>query len=129
MLDLGILILRLVFGLGMAAHGAQKLFGWFGGYGIAGTGGWLESIGVKPGRFWAAVAGLGEFVGGLLLALGLWVWLGAGLISIVMLTAIAKVHLPKGYWNGNGGYELNLAILAAVIAIALIGPGAYSLQL
>lgn len=126
MLDLGLLIIRLVFGLSFAAHGTQKLFGWFGGYGIAGTGGWMESIGLKPGKTMAALAGLGELVGGLLFAAGYLTPVAAFLITATMLVAIVKVHGSKGYWATNGGYELNLAIIAAAIAIALTGPGAYS---
>lgn len=123
---LGLLIIRLVFGLTFAAHGTQKLFGWFGGYGIAGTGGWLESIGLKPGKFHATVAGLGELIGGLLLALGLFAPVAAVLITAAMLVAIVKVHGPKGYWSTAGGFEYNLAIIGAAVGIALTGPGSYT---
>src|ERR1051325_7444599 len=85
--DIGILVIRVVFGLIFAAHGAQKLFGWFGGYGIAGTGGWLESSGYRPGRFFATALGLSEIVGGLLLALGLLGPIGPALIITVMVVA------------------------------------------
>jgi putative oxidoreductase len=127
MASLGLLFIRLVFGLTFAAHGTQKLFGWFGGYGITGTAGWLESIGLKPGKFHAVVAGLGELVGGLLLALGLWLPVAAFLITVSMLVAIAKVHGPKGYWATAGGFEYNLAIIAVAIGLALSGPGQYSI--
>ena len=127
MIDLGLLILRLVFGLTFAAHGTQKLFGWFGGYGLAGTGSWMESIGLKPGKTMAALAGLMELAGGLLLAAGVLTEVAVVLIVATMLVAIAKVHGSKGYWSTNGGYELNLAIIAVAVAVALTGPGAHSL--
>ena len=127
-MDIGLLVLRLAVGLTMAAHGSQKLFGWFGGYGIAGTGGWLESIGFRPGKVQAAIAGTFEFVGGLLIALGLLTPVGAALIIAVMVTAIGSVHLPKGFWVSDGGFEYNLMILASSAALAFAGPGAYSLD-
>jgi putative oxidoreductase len=127
-MDIGLLVLRLAVGLTMAAHGGQKLFGWFGGYGIAGTGGWLESIGFRPGKVQAAVAGTFEFAGGLLIALGLLTPVGAALIIAVMVTAIGSVHLPKGFWVSDGGFEYNLMILASSAALAFAGPGAYSLD-
>jgi putative oxidoreductase len=122
---LGLLIIRLVFGLTFAAHGSQKLFGWFGGHGLAGTAGWLESIGLKPGKFHALLAGVGEVACGLLLALGLWMPVAALLIVAAMLVAIVKVHGPNGY-IAQGGYEYNLAIIAVSVGLALTGPGAYS---
>ncbi|MFC0189218.1 DoxX family protein [Fictibacillus aquaticus] len=128
MISWGLLIIRLVIGLSLAAHGAQKLFGWFGGYGLKGTGGWLESIGVKPGYTMALVAGLAELAGGLLFASGLFLWAGAGLIAATMVVAIVKVHASNGYWVSQNGYEYNLAIIAAVIGVAMIGAGDYSLQ-
>ncbi|MED1795576.1 DoxX family protein [Brevibacillus nitrificans] len=127
MMDLGLLIIRLVIGLTFAAHGTQKLFGWFGGYGLKGTGGWLESIGVKPGVAMALLAGLGELAGGLLFAAGVGTWVGALLIAFTMLVAIVKVHGPNGYWATQNGYEYNLALIAVAIGVALIGPGAYVL--
>ncbi|HLO02393.1 MAG TPA: DoxX family protein [Symbiobacteriaceae bacterium] len=127
MFNLGLLLIRLVFGLTFAAHGTQKLFGWFGGYGLEGTGGWLESIGIKPGKLNALVAGLGELIGGLLLALGVGMPIAAFLITAAMLVAIAKVHGKNGYWATAGGYEYNLAIIAVAIGMALVGPGAYTL--
>ncbi|KKO55174.1 DoxX family protein [Paenibacillus sp. DMB20] len=128
LIDLGLLILRLVVGLSFMAHGAQKLFGWFGGYGPKGTGGWMESIGMKPGVVMAVAAGLMEFVGGLLLASGLLTILGAALIILTMAGAIAKVHGKNGYWATANGYELNLLIIAVALAVALTGAGAYSLD-
>jgi len=127
-MDIGLLVLRLAVGLTMAAHGSQKLFGWFGGYGIAGTGGFLESLGFRPGKVHAGLAGASEFVGGLLIALGLLTPLGAVLVISVMVTAIGSVHLPKGFWVSDGGFEYNLLILASSAALAFAGPGAYSLD-
>ncbi len=127
-MDIGLLLLRLVVGFTVAAHGGQKLFGWFGGYGLAGTGGWLESIGFRPGKVQAAVAGTSELVGGLLLALGLLTPVGAALVITVMVVAIISVHLPKGFFVMSGGFEYNLVLLAAAAALAFTGPGAYSLD-
>ncbi len=127
-MDIGLLVLRLAVGLTMAAHGGQKLFGWFGGYGLSGTGGFLESLGFRPGRVHAALAGLAEFGGGLLLALGLLTPLGSALVLAVMVVAVGSVHLPKGFFVSDGGAEYNLVIMAAVAALAFTGPGAYSLD-
>ncbi|GED71553.1 oxidoreductase [Brevibacillus reuszeri] len=127
MMDLGLLIIRLVIGLLFVGHGAQKLFGWFGGYGLKGTGGWLDSIGVKPGVAMALIAGLGELVGGLLFATGVGFWAGAILIAATMLVAIVKVHGQNGLWATQNGYEYNLTLIAVAIGVALIGPGAYVL--
>jgi putative oxidoreductase len=126
-MNLGLLIIRLIFGLTFAAHGTQKLFGWFGGYGLAGTGGWMESIGLKPGKLNAFIAGLGELVGGLLLTLGIGFPIAAFLMTATMLVAILKVHGKNGYWATAGGYEYNLAIIAVAIGLALTGPGAYTI--
>ncbi|MDQ8738210.1 DoxX family protein [Paenibacillus sp. LHD-38] len=125
---LGLLIVRLVVGLLFVGHGAQKLFGWFGGYGPKGTGGWLESIGVKPGVAMAVVAGLMELVGGILFAAGLLTPLAAALIVLTMLVAIVKVHGQNGLWATANGYEYNLVLLAIAIGIALTGAGEYSLD-
>ncbi len=124
----GLLILRLVIGLTLAAHGAQKLFGWFGGPGMSK---WTESVKrlrIRPARPWAWVAALSEFGGGLLLALGLLSPLGSLAIVGAMLVAIATVHLSKGFWVSKGGYEFNLAIIGSAVALALTGPGSYSLD-
>ncbi|OXM13041.1 DoxX family protein [Paenibacillus herberti] len=128
MMDVGLLILRVVIGLLFIGHGAQKLFGWFGGYGIKGTAGWLESIGAKPGVLMAVLAGLAELLGGVLLALGLWVWVAAVLLIVPMLVAIFKVHGTNGLWVTSNGYEYNLVLIAAALAIALIGAGNYSID-
>ena len=127
-MDAGLLLARMVVGLVMAAHGAQKTFGWFGGYGLAGTGGFFESLGFRPGRLFAGAAGFTEVAGGLLLALGLLGPLGPALIISVMIVAIATVHWQHGLFATNNGYELPLLNIAAVAAVALIGNGAYSLD-
>jgi len=125
-MDAGLLIARLVFGLLMAAHGAQKLFGWFGGYGLAGTGGFLESLGFRPGRFFAIANGLAEFGGGLLVALGLLGPVGPAVILSVMIVAAGSVHLKNGLFAASNGIEVPLLYGAAAVALALTGPGLYS---
>src|SRR5438132_6274949 len=124
----GLLLARLVFGLVMAAHGAQKLFGWFGGYGIAGTGGFFEQLGFRPGRLFATAAGLGEFGGGLLLALGLFGPVGPALVIGVMTVAAVSVHWKGGLFATSNGIELPLLYAAGAAALALTGPGQYSLD-
>jgi putative oxidoreductase len=128
MMHIGLLLIRLVAGLTFVGHGAQKLFGWFGGYGLKGTAGWLESIGLKPGTSMALLAGLGELVGGLLFALGWFTPFAAFLIAMTMIVAIVKVHAPNGYWITQNGFEYNFILIAVVIGIALIGAGDYSLD-
>ncbi|WP_050180252.1 DoxX family protein [Domibacillus robiginosus] len=126
--DLGLLIIRLVIGLTFVGHGAQKLFGWFGGTGIAGTGSLLESIGIKEGaKVWATLAGLFEFIGGLLFAAGVLTRIGAIMIVIVMIDAIFTVHGKNGYWADRGGFEYNAVLIAVAIGVALIGPGKFVL--
>lgn len=127
-MDAGLLLARVVFGTLMAAHGAQKLFGWFGGYGIAGTGGFFESLGFRPGRFFAAAAGTAEFVGGVLVAAGLLGPLGPALIVSTMIVAIATVHWANGVFAQNNGFELPLIYAVIAAALALTGYGAYSLD-
>jgi len=127
-MDTGLLVIRVVLGAIMAAHGAQKLFGWFGGPGLAGTAGWLDSVGFKPARLHAAVVGLSEFGGGVLLAVGLLTPLGAAAIAGVMFVAIAIAHWHNGFFNSNGGYEFNLLITATAIALATTGPGEISID-
>jgi len=124
---LPLLIVRLI-GLGFAAHGTQKLFGWFGGYGLAGTGGFFASLGFRPGPFFAAAAGFGELVGGLLIALGLGGPIGPMLVIATMLVAILAVHLPNGFFASNNGYELPLVYLAWAFGLAFTGFGAFSLD-
>ncbi|MEY2195020.1 DoxX family protein [Neobacillus sp. BF23-41] len=128
MADLGLFIIRLAVGLTFVGHGAQKLFGWFGGPGPVKFGQWLESIGIKTGGItWAILAGLFELIGGLLFSAGLLTWLGAILIIIVMIDAIFTVHLKNGFWLTEGGYEYNFILIAVVLGVALIGPGDYVL--
>ena len=127
-MDTGLLLARVVFGSLMAAHGAQKLFGWFGGYGIAGTGGFFESLGFRPGRFFAAAAGFTEFAGGALLALGLLGPLGPAMIIAVMVVAMATVHWQHGLFAQHDGIELPLLYAVAAAGLALTGFGAYSLD-
>jgi putative oxidoreductase len=122
------LVVRLILGLGLMAHGTQKLFGWFGGGGLIGTGGFFENIGFRPGRLFALSAGLGETIGGLLTVLGLGGALGPVLIVIVMLVAIGAVHVNKGFFTQNGGWELPATNIAAAIAVAFGGNGLYSLD-
>ncbi|BCJ86876.1 DoxX family protein [Effusibacillus dendaii] len=117
----GLLIIRLVVGLLFAAHGTQKLFGWFGGYGIKGTAGWMESIGIKPGVPMVVLAGLGELIGGLLFAAGYWLPIAAVLLIVPMLVAIVKVHGQNGLWATSNGFEYNLVLIAVVLGVTLIG--------
>jgi putative oxidoreductase len=127
-MEAGLLLIRVVLGGVMAAHGAQKLSGWFGGPGLASTGGWLESMGFRPARMHATVVGLSEFGGGALLALGLFTPLGAAAVAGVMFVAIATVHWSNGFFNGSGGYEFNLLIAATAIGLATTGPGEISID-
>jgi putative oxidoreductase len=127
-MDLGLLILRFVVGLTLAAHGAQKLYGWFGGYGLDGTGQFMDTLGFHPGRRHAALAGLTETGGGVLLALGLLTPLGAALVASVMLVATVTVHLKNGFFAAGGGYEYNLVLAAAALSLAFSGPGALSID-
>ena len=127
-MDSGLLLARVVLGSLMAAHGAQKLFGWFGGYGLAGTGGFFESLGFRPGRFFAAAAGFSEVAGGALLALGLLGPLGPALIIAVMVVAMATVHWQHGVFAQNGGIEVPLLYAVAAAGLALTGFGAYSVD-
>jgi len=117
-----------VVGLLLAGHGAQKLFGWFGGPGLAGITGWLASTGMRPAGFWAFMAGLSEFGGGLLLALGFLSPLGSLGIIAAMIMAIVKGHWGKGLWAANNGSELPLTYLIVALIIAFTGPGAYALD-
>ncbi|MFD1019148.1 DoxX family protein [Thalassobacillus hwangdonensis] len=126
--SIGLLLIRIVLGITFAAHGAQKLFGWFGGHGIEGTGGFFTSIGIKPGKTMALLAGLSELIGGLLFAIGLLTPLAALLIILTMIVAIMKVHGPNGYWATEGGYEYNVLIAIIALGIALTGAGTYSVD-
>jgi putative oxidoreductase len=125
---LGILIVRLVVGMALAAHGSQKLFGWFGGGGIAGTAPFMEQLGFRPGRLHAALAGIAETVGGLLLAAGLFTPFAAAALIGVMVVAAGSVHWGKGFFLQNGGYEYTLVLAGGALAVAFTGPGAISLD-
>jgi putative oxidoreductase len=127
MMDTALLLLRLVIGLYLAGHGAQKLFGWFGGPGLQGTiTGMGSHLGFRPPWLWATTATLAELGGGLLLALGLASPLGPIAIASAMVPAIVVAHWSSGPWGTKGGYELALTNLAAAIALALTGPGRFS---
>lgn len=127
-IGLGLLILRLVVGLTLAAHGAQKFLGWFGGGGIKGTVGMQERMGLKPTWLWASLVILGEFGGGLSLAFGFLTPLGAAGVLGAMLMAIVRSHWKNGFWNSKRGIEFPLALLTMALAIGIIGPGSYSLD-
>ncbi|HUQ15874.1 MAG TPA: DoxX family protein [Gemmatimonadales bacterium] len=124
----GLLIARLVLGLLLVGHGAQKLFGWFGGYGLAGTGGFFESLGFRPGRAFAAAASLAEIAAGLLLALGFLGPVGPALIISVMIVAAISVHWEHGVFATTNGIEVPLLYATGALALALTGYGAYSLD-
>jgi putative oxidoreductase len=128
MIAIGLLLLRLTLGLIFLLHGAQKLFGVFGGHGLAGTTQFMSMLGLHPAKWWATIAAWGEFVGGLLLVLGLFTPLAALLIIAAMLVAIMKVHASKGFWNSQGGYEYNLVLSALATVLGLVGAGAFSLD-
>lgn len=123
----GLLLLRVVVGPTMAAHGTQKLFGWFGGGGPKGTAGFFESMGFRGAPLMALLAGLAE-TGGILFALGLVTPLAALGIVVVMFTAIATVHWKNGFFNGGGGFEFNLVLLTVATAVVATGPGRFSLD-
>lgn len=120
--------LRIPVGIVLAAHGAQKLFGWFGGYGLEGTGQWMASIGLEPGYFMALMAGSAEFFGGLALVLGLLTRPAAALSAFTMLVAIFSVHISHGLFLSNNGYEYALVLFAATLALAIQGAGSYSVD-
>ena len=122
-MDLGRTALRFVIGPLFVGHGTQKLFGWFGGHGLDGTGAFFEKLDLKPGRRQATAAGASEAVGGALLTLGALTPVAAGLITGTMITAIRRVHFAKGPWNTNGGYEYNVTLIAAMLALTEAGPG------
>lgn len=125
---LAALILRVPIGFILAAHGAQKLFGWFGGYGLEGTGQWLESIGLAPGFLMAVLAGSAEFFGGLALVIGLLTRPAAAVTAFTMLVAIFSVHISHGLFMSNNGYEFALALFAATLALTFQGAGRYAID-
>jgi putative oxidoreductase len=127
-MNLGLLILRIVVGLLFVGHGAQKLFGIWGGHGLQGTAGFFDAIGLRPGRLHASAAGVMEFVGGALLALGLVTPFAAAALIAVMTAAVISVHFAKGLWATDGGYEYNLVLAASAFALSAIGAGNWSLD-
>lgn len=124
----GLTIVRIIAGLTFAAHGSQKLFGWFGGYGLVGVGQWMESIGLTPGYLMALLAGSAEFFGGLALVIGLLARPAAAVLSVTMLVAIVTVHLSNGFFMSDNGYEFALALLAISLAVLVEGAGKLSLD-
>lgn len=122
------LILRVPIGLILAAHGAQKLFGWFGGNGLAGTAQWLSSMGMEPGLLMAILAGGAEFFGGLALVLGLLTRPAALVAAFTMLVALFSVHISNGLFAADGGYEYALVLMVALLALAVQGGGSLSLD-
>jgi putative oxidoreductase len=124
----GLLIARLIVGTLMAAHGTQKLFGWFGGYGLAGTGGFFEQLGFRPGRAFAAAAAVTEITAGILIVLGFFGPIGPALMLSVMIVAAVSVHWKNGVFATSNGIEVPLLYATLGLALALTGPGLYSLD-
>ena len=122
------LILRVPVGLILAAHGAQKLFAWFGGYGLEGTGQWMASIGLEPGYWLAMMSGSAEFFGGIALAIGLLTRPAAVVAGFTMLIAIFSVHISNGLFMANNGYEYALTLLVVTVVLAIQGAGSFSLD-
>jgi putative oxidoreductase len=120
--------LRLIAGILFIAHGAQKLFAWFGGYGLDGTGQWMESIGLSPGYLMALMAGSAEFFGGLLLVVGFITRPTSFVLAITMLVAIFTVHIDNGLFMSNNGYEFGLALFAISVSLIISGSGKLSLD-
>src|SRR6476660_6684772 len=120
-MDAGLLVGRVVLGSLMAAHGTQKLFGWFGGYGLTAVSGYFESLGFRPGRFFATIAAGSEVVGGVLVATGFLGPIGPAVILAVMIVAAVTVHLQHGLFAANNGIEVPLLYAIAVVALALTG--------
>lgn len=127
-MGLGRLLVRTVIGGFFIGHGTQKLFGWFGGGGLEATGQGFEALGLAPGRRNALAAGLAESGGGTLLALGLATPLAEATLIAVMLTAVRTLHWQKGPWATNGGYEYNAVLISALLGLAEVGPGWWSLD-
>jgi putative oxidoreductase len=127
-LGLDTLPVRIGAGVIFTAHGAQKLFGWFGGYGLEATAGWMESIGLAPGTLMAAAAGGAEFFGGLFLIAGLLVRPTAFVLAITMLVAIITVHLQNGLFMSNNGYEFGLALFVISVGLVIRGAGSLSVD-
>jgi putative oxidoreductase len=127
-LSIGLLVARLVLGLYLAAHGAQKLLGWFGGYGLAGTSGYFEQLGFRPGRAFVIAASVSEIAGGVLVALGLLGPIGPALMLSVLLVATVSVHWQQGLFVTSNGIEHTVVFGAGAFALALTGPGVLSLD-
>jgi putative oxidoreductase len=127
-LGTGLLLARLILGGLMVAHGGQKLFGWLGGYGIAGTAGFFEQLGFRPGRLFVVTASLSEVLGGLLLALGLFGPVGPALLLSVMIVAAISVHWKNGLFAGTNGIEVPLLYATGAVALAFTGNGPFSLD-
>jgi putative oxidoreductase len=124
----GLLIARLVMGALMVAHSGQKLFGWLGGYGLAGTAGYFEQLGFRPGKLFVVTASVSEMVSGILIALGLFGPVGPALLLSVMIVAMVSVHWGNGLFAAANGIEVPLLYATGAIALALIGPGLFSLD-
>ena len=124
----GTLALRILVGLIFAAHGAQKLFGWFGGPGLEGTGQFFDSVGIQPAALMALLAGVAEFFGGLMLVMGLLVRPAAAALAFAMLVAIFAVHWDNGFFAASGGYEYALALFAVSLSLLLSGAGKFSID-
>jgi putative oxidoreductase len=127
-MDLGLLVLRVVVGLLLVGHGAQKLFGWFGGGGVTATAWFLRSLGYWPSRLMARLAGGAELAGGAALAVGLGTWLAAGAVIATMLNATVAVHKRHGLWAVDGGYEYPLVVATVAATLGFAGAGAASLD-
>ena len=124
----GALALRIPVAIVFVAHGAQKLFAWFGGYGLAGTGQWMASIGLEPGYLMALLAGSAEFFGGLALLLGVLTRPAAAVTAVTMLVAIFSAHIGNGLFLSNNGYEYGLTLLAVALALVVMGGGRFSVD-
>lgn len=126
--DLGILLVRLAVGITFAAHGAQKVVGWWGGPGFAGWSAGIARMGLRPAPFWAAIAAGVEVICGPLLVLGLLTPLASALLAAQSTYIVLKVHLPRGFWNGKGGIEFPMQLLAGSLLIVATGPGTIALD-
>ncbi len=124
----GLSVIRILVGIIFIAHGAQKLFGMFGGYGLEGTGQWMESIGLAPGYLMALLSGSVEFFGGLALVIGLLARPAALVLAVTLVVAILSVHIGNGLFMSNNGYEFGLALLAGTVAVLIEGAGRFSLD-
>jgi putative oxidoreductase len=127
-LGTGLLVARLVFGVLVVAHGGQKLFGWLGGYGLEGTAGFFEQLGFRPGKLFVVTASLSEVLSGILIALGLFGPVGPALLLPVMIVAAVSVHWKGGLFAGTNGIEVPLLYATGALALALTGPGPFSLD-